>query len=112
MTGSCLTGGSRTALPRHQTLLALVDWSYDLLDEKERVLLRRLAVFAGGWTLGAAESVCVGEGLAPNEILDLLSGLVTKSLVQTGGHTEDVRYRFLNPCERTRPRSCAMLARR
>jgi predicted ATPase/DNA-binding CsgD family transcriptional regulator len=92
---SLLTGGSRTALPRHQTLLALVDWSYDLLDEKERVLLRRLAVFAGGWTLDAAESVCAGEGLAPNEILDLLSGLVTKSLVQTGGHTEEVRYRFL-----------------
>jgi class 3 adenylate cyclase len=53
-----LTGGSRTALPRHQTLRASIDWSYDLLDEKEKVLLRRLSVFAGGWTLETAEKVC------------------------------------------------------
>src|SRR5205807_8834614 len=55
-----LTGGSRTALPRQQTLRALIDWSHDLLSGAERTLLRRLSVFAGGWTLGAAEAVCVG----------------------------------------------------
>ena len=59
-----LTGGSRTALPRHRTLRALIDWSHDLLAEAEQVLLRRLAVFAGGWTLEAAEAVCAGDGLA------------------------------------------------
>jgi predicted ATPase len=53
-----LTGGSRTALPRQQTLRAAIDWSYDLLSEKEKILLRRLSVFAGGWTLEAAEQVC------------------------------------------------------
>jgi len=61
---SMLTGGSRTALPRQQTLRATLDWSYDLLDEPERVLLRRLAVFAGGWTLEAAEAVAAGDGIA------------------------------------------------
>jgi predicted ATPase len=58
-----LTGGSRTALPRHQTLRALIDWSYDLLQEEERILLRRLSVFAGGWTLEAAEAVCADESV-------------------------------------------------
>ena len=53
-----LTGGSRTALPRQQTLRAMIDWSYDLLSPEEQTLLRRLSVFAGGWTLEAAESVC------------------------------------------------------
>ena len=57
-----LTGGSRTALPRQQTLRALIDWSYDLLSDPEKTLLRRLAVFAGGWTLEAAEAVCAGRG--------------------------------------------------
>ncbi len=57
-----LTGGSRTALPRQQTLRAAIDWSYGLLDEKEKTLLRRLSVFAGGWTLEAAEKVCADEG--------------------------------------------------
>ena len=57
-----LTGGSRTALPRHQTLRALIDWSYDLLSDQERNLLARLSVFAGGWTLAAAENVCSGHG--------------------------------------------------
>jgi len=90
-----LNGGSRTALPRHQTLLALVNWSHDLLSERERVLLRRLAVFAGGWTLEAAESVCANEGLLLGEVLDLLSALVTKSLVLTDEPGDEVRYRFL-----------------
>jgi predicted ATPase/DNA-binding CsgD family transcriptional regulator len=90
-----LSGGSRTALPRYRTLRALVDWSHDLLDERERVLLRRLAVFAGGWTLEAAESVCAAEGLQHGEILDLLSGLVAKSLAVTDEPASEVRYRFL-----------------
>jgi predicted ATPase/DNA-binding SARP family transcriptional activator len=76
-----LTGGSRTALPRQQTLRAMVDWSYDLLSEEERALLRRLSVFAGGWSLEAAEGVCAGVGVAGEEVLDLLGRLVDKSLV-------------------------------
>ncbi len=79
-----LTGGARTALPRHQTLQAMIDWSYDLLSESERVLLRRLSVFAGGWTLEAAESVLadVGQGgILPDNVMDLLTSLVNKSLI-------------------------------
>jgi predicted ATPase len=60
-----LTGGSRTALRRHQTLRAAVDWSYDLLTDQERALFARLSVFAGGWTLEAAEAVGAGEGTEP-----------------------------------------------
>src|SRR5688572_6617718 len=70
-----LTGGSRTALPRHQTLQALIDWSHDLLSEPERVLLRRLSVFAGGWSLEAAESVCGDGGIETSEIIDRLAQL-------------------------------------
>ena len=73
-----LTGGSRTALPRQQTLRATIDWSYHLLAEPERALLRRLSVFMGGWTLEAAEVVCGNEML---DVLDSLSRLVDKSLV-------------------------------
>jgi non-specific serine/threonine protein kinase len=116
-----LTGGSRTALERHQTLQAAVDWSYDLLNEQEKALFERLSVFAGGWTLEAAEAVCAddggverselkveGEGIAPaqgssfhvqlplDDVLDLLTRLVDKSLVvvedQPGG---SARYRLL-----------------
>jgi predicted ATPase/class 3 adenylate cyclase len=76
-----LTGGSRTALPRLQTLRSLIDWSYDLLTEAEKALLRRLSVFAGGWTAEAAEEVCRGDGVDQWETLDLITGLVTKSLV-------------------------------
>ena len=76
-----LTGGNRTALPRQKTLRALIDWSYDLLTEKERMLFRRLAVFAGGWTLEAAEVVCLGGDVHEREVLDLLAELVDKSLV-------------------------------
>jgi predicted ATPase/transcriptional regulator with XRE-family HTH domain len=72
-----LTGGSRTALPRQQTLRALIDWSYNLLTEPERALLRRLSVFAGGWTLEAAEALGGEEA----EVLELLMQLVNKSLV-------------------------------
>jgi non-specific serine/threonine protein kinase len=76
-----LSGGPRTALPRQQTLRAALDWSYDLLSEPEQRLLNRLAVFAGGWTLDAAEAVCAGVGDDDPEVLDLLAGLVNKSLV-------------------------------
>ena len=76
-----LTGGSRTALPRQQTLRALIDWSYDLLSEPERTFLRRLSVFAGGWTLEATEETCGGDQLPAFDILDLLTQLVNKSLV-------------------------------
>ena len=76
-----LTRGVRTALPRHQTLRASVDWSHDLLSDEERMLLRRLAVFAGGFTLDAVEEVCAGDGLSQVAILDLLGRLVDQSLV-------------------------------
>jgi non-specific serine/threonine protein kinase len=91
-----LTGGSRTALPRHQTLDALINWSHDLLLKPERVLLRRLAVFAGGWTLEAAESVCAGEGMEGNAVLDLITQLVNKSLVLSERmQGQEARYRML-----------------
>jgi predicted ATPase/class 3 adenylate cyclase len=89
-----LTGGDRTALPRQQTLRALIDWSYELLDARERSVLRRLAVFAGGWTLDAAEAVCSGDEVKSSDVLDLLTALVEKSLVvldAAGG-----RYRLLD----------------
>ncbi len=76
-----LTGGSRTALPRHRTLWDLLEWSYELLPESERVLLRRLVVFSGGWTLEAAEAVCTGEGLESGHVLNLLTHLVDASLI-------------------------------
>ncbi|MEP7355672.1 MAG: tetratricopeptide repeat protein [Anaerolineales bacterium] len=77
-----LTGGSRTALPQHQTLKAMMDWSYDLLPAAEQSLLQRLAVFAGGWTLEAAEAVGAGDPVGEADVLDLLAHLVDKSLVQ------------------------------
>lgn len=76
-----LTGGSRTALPRHQTLQAAVEWSYDLLSEKEKKLFDRLSVFSGGFTMEAAEEVCSGDGVEKSEVLDLLTHLTEKSLV-------------------------------
>ena len=88
-----LTGGDRTALPRQRTLRALIDWSYDLLTEKERILFRRLAVFAGGWTLEAAEAVCSGGDVGEVELLGLLADLVDKSLVMV--EAEGGRYRLL-----------------
>jgi len=79
-----LTAGSRTAPPRHQTLRAALDWSYDLLTDEERMLLRRLSVFAGGWTLAAAEAVCSGDGCDPAAVLDVLTRLIDRSLVVVG----------------------------
>jgi predicted ATPase len=90
-----LTGGPRTALSRQQTLEATMQWSYDLLSEAERCLLRRLAVFAGGWTLEAAEAVCEAPSSAPYEVLDLLTSLVDKSLVVYEEQEGQARYRFL-----------------
>jgi predicted ATPase/class 3 adenylate cyclase len=88
-----LTGGDRTALPRQQTLRALIDWSYDLLTGRERVLFRRLAVFAGGFTLEAAEVVGAGSDVDGNEALLLLTNLVEKSLVVLDPNSG--RYRLL-----------------
>ncbi len=76
-----LTGGSRTALPRQQTMRALIDWSYDLLTPPEQTLLRRVSVFAGGWTLEAASALCADEEVESWDILDQLTSLVDKSLV-------------------------------
>jgi predicted ATPase/serine/threonine protein kinase len=114
-----LKDGGRTRLPRHQTLRATLDWSHELLDDDERVLFRRLAIFASGWTLDAAEGICgrdeesgmKGESeeanaltrpsssgtkcLHPSDILDLLSRLVDKSLVVRDEHDGDARYRML-----------------
>lgn len=90
-----LTGGSRTALRRQQTLQATIDWSYELLSEKERILLRRLAVFTGGYTLEAAEAVCAQEGIDQHEVLDLLSQLVDKSLVVKEEKGRTARYWLL-----------------
>jgi predicted ATPase len=95
-----LTGGARTLLPRQQTLRALIDWSYDLLLEQERLLFCRLSVFVGGWTIEAAEEVCSdveGEMIQPDEVLDLLKQLVNKSLVVVVEHSQsgEMRYRML-----------------
>jgi non-specific serine/threonine protein kinase len=90
-----LTGGSRMVLPRQQTLRAAIDWSYNLLSETERMLFRRLSVFAGGWTLDAAEAVCANGGVEADQVLDLLTSLVDKSLVLTEIQTGAARYRFL-----------------
>ncbi len=107
-----LTGGSRTALPRQQTLRAMIEWSYDLLSEAERVLMRRLAVFVGDWTLEAAEAVCaepespVGSRLPPAQaqaeqaiatpdVMDLLLRLVDKSLIVPQEQAGQARYHML-----------------
>jgi non-specific serine/threonine protein kinase len=95
-----LTGGPRTAPPRHRTLRAMVDWSHDLLAEPERVVLRRLAVFAGGWTLEAAEAVCAGAPVEREDVLDLLLRLVDKSLVIAEEQEREARYRLLETIRR------------
>ncbi|MFI7340381.1 BTAD domain-containing putative transcriptional regulator [Streptomyces sp. NPDC050085] len=96
-----LTSGARTALPRQQTLRAVVDWSWDLLDAAERTVLARLSVFSGGCDLAAAEAVCGADGLDAADVLDVLASLVDKSLVVAApdGDTADgpggMRYRLL-----------------
>jgi predicted ATPase/DNA-binding SARP family transcriptional activator/DNA-binding CsgD family transcriptional regulator len=93
-----LTSGSRTVTPRQRTLRGTVDWSYELLDELERQLFGRLSVFAGGWTLEGAEAVGAGGGIEQDNVLDLLSRLVDKSLVVAEATGDGgVRYRLLEP---------------
>lgn len=90
-----LTGGSRTALPRQQTLRSLIDWSYDLLNETEKALFCRLAVFAGGWTLESAEQVCSGEPVEIGDVLSVITSLCDKSLVVASEGSSTTRYRML-----------------
>ncbi|MGB7062844.1 MAG: protein kinase [Candidatus Zixiibacteriota bacterium] len=94
-----LTAGRKTGLPHHQTLRALIDWGYDHLSGDERKLFCRLSVFAGGWTLDAAEAVCAGQGIRKGAVIDLHSRLVAKSLVEmepeSAPETKKARYRML-----------------
>ena len=93
-----LTGGGRAELPHHQTLRALIDWSYQQLDEGEQAVLRSLSCFAGGWTLDAAEAVCATGEVDVLDVLDLLSRLVDKSLVEVDRSDRTrgaIRYRLL-----------------
>ncbi len=90
-----LTGGSRTALPRHRTLRAVVDWSWELLDEPERRLARRLAVFTAGATVESAAAVCADGAATPVDVLDGLAGLVDRSLLIAVPDAEPPRYRML-----------------
>ena len=90
-----LTGGSRTAWPRHQTLLAMIEWSHDLLSDREKTLFRRLAVFRGGWTIDDLECLGFGE-LEPTVQLDNFTALLEKSLVQADAEARgERRYRML-----------------
>ena len=89
-----LTSGSRTALPRHQTLRAVVDWSWELLTDAERMVLRRLSVFSGGASLEAAERVCAGDAVEQEQVLELLTALAEKSLLLAEGDSAP-RYRMI-----------------
>jgi predicted ATPase/class 3 adenylate cyclase len=90
-----LTGGSRTALERHQTLRAAIDWSYNLLSPAEQILFRRLSIFVGGWALEAAESVCADESLQSDDVLNVLEQLINKSLVLKEETQNETRYHTL-----------------
>src|SRR5256884_484049 len=90
-----LTSGSRTALPHHRTLRSTIEWSHALLTEQEQILFRRLAVFAGGFTIDAVEVVAQGGAISARDVLDLLSGLVDKSLVLLETEALEARYRML-----------------
>ena len=90
-----LTGGDRAALERQQTLRALVNWSYDLLQESEQIVLDRLSVFAGGFELEAAQAVCGADPIEPDDVLDLVSSLVEKSLVMVEREIDGSRYGLL-----------------
>jgi predicted ATPase/class 3 adenylate cyclase/Tfp pilus assembly protein PilF len=89
-----LAHGSRTALPRQQTLRAAIDWSHDLLTDAERIMLRRLSVFAGGWTLEAAEAVCGGDGIEASSAVDVMTQIVFKSLATMDDAGGDAWYRL------------------
>ncbi len=91
-----LTSGSRTAMPRQQTLRAAIDWSFDLLSAEERALMRRLGVFVGGWTLESAEAIGTGDGVDEYAVLDITDSLLNKSMIAADleqGH--EARYRLL-----------------
>jgi len=90
-----LTGGKRTSLPRQQTLRAMIDWSYDLLSHKEKLLLQRLSVFSGGWTIETAEQICADEEIDDSEILDLNSLLLDKSLISAKESSGSIRFFML-----------------
>jgi len=90
-----LTDGSRTALPRHRTLRSTIDWSYDHLTSAEQAMLRRLSVFAGGWTLATAEHVCTGDGIEKSETIGLLTSVTDKNLIITEEHQGATRFRML-----------------
>lgn len=92
---SVLSGGSRTVLPRHRTLRGAIDWSYALLTDREQLLLRRLAVFAGPFTLEAAEAVCAMDPISADEVLDGVAALVDKSMVVLEPGGTEARYRLL-----------------
>ncbi len=92
-----LAGGGRTAIPRHRTLRATIDWSHDLLPEPSRVLFRRLSAFRGGFTLEAAESVCAGDGLASEMVLEEVARLVDRSMVGFREEGGGARYTMLEP---------------
>jgi non-specific serine/threonine protein kinase len=91
------TGGSRAPLPRHKTMQALFDWSYDLLSEREQSVFRRLSVFAGGFTLDLATAVCANGDIGNDEVVNAIASLVDKSLVQAEAYAEPARYRLLEP---------------
>lgn len=91
-----LTSGDRSALPRHKALRATIDWSYDLLDERARTVFRRLAVFAGGWTLEAAVKVCADDAIDEWSVVEDLSSLVDKSLVISDASGDERRYSMLS----------------
>lgn len=102
-----LTAGNRTALPRHQTLRAAIEWSFDLCTREEQLLWARASVFADGFDLAAAEEVCAGDGVAAGEILGLMTGLADKSVLICEEHADKMRYRLLDTirqfgCERLR----------
>jgi non-specific serine/threonine protein kinase len=123
---SVLTSSARAPLPRHRTLRALIDWSYGLLSADERQLFERLAIFAGGFTLESAEAVVAFGRLARGDLLDLLAGLVDKSLVTMQERGGEARYSMLETvrqyaderlrggaeCDRAPDEGAAVLARR
>ena len=98
-----LTGGSRTALPRQQTLRAVVDWSYELLFDDEQRVFERLSVFPGGCDLATAEAVCADETIAAADLADHLHALVDKSLVVAVPRGDGVRFTQLQTLARVRP---------
>jgi len=90
-----LTGGKRTVLPRQQTLRAMIDWSYDLLNDNEKLLFHRLSVFSGGWTIESAEEICSDEIIESYDVIDILTGLLEKSLVTTKEDSNVIRFSML-----------------